>query len=144
MKMRNALLLAALFCCACSDTGDICESGSADIGAFCVPQPMAPGNIAVIQVQEQCGRGCSELPTCTALFRNAQVVLDVGHTTCQSQLSPACEALGCLERIIPCTLPQLNEGDYPLVMPGAPLQLLHVQSGGASICRLRLADGGVQ
>jgi hypothetical protein len=144
MKMRNALLIAALACCACSDTGDICEDSAADIGAFCVPTPMAPGNIAVIQVQELCGRGCSDLPTCTALFRNAQVVLDVGHTTCQSQLSSGCESLGCLQRIIPCTLPQLNEGEYPLVIPGAPLELLRVQDGGTSICRLRLPDGGVQ
>jgi hypothetical protein len=144
MKMRNALLISALVCCACSDTGDICEDGAADVGELCVPTPMAPGNIAVIQVQELCGRGCSDLPTCTALFRNAQVTLDVSHTTCESQLSAACESLGCLQRIIPCTLPQLNEGQYPLVIPGAPLQLLRVQDGGTSICRLRLPDGGVQ
>ncbi|HEX4386887.1 MAG TPA: hypothetical protein VH083_28225 [Myxococcales bacterium] len=142
--MRNALLLAALVCCACSDTGDVCSDGAADIGSYCLPEPMAPGNIAIIQLRELCGRGCSDPPTCTALFRNSQVVLDVGHTTCNSQLTAACESLGCLERIIPCTLPELSAGDYPLVVPGAPLQLLHVASGGQSGCRLRLPDGGVQ
>jgi hypothetical protein len=144
MKMRNVLLLAALVCCACSDTGDICQDHAADISSYCLPEPMAPGNIAVIQLRELCGRGCSDPPTCTALFRNAQIVLDVGGTTCNSQLTSSCIAEGCLERIIPCTLPELSAGDYPLVAPGAPLQLLHVASGGQSVCRLRLPDGGVQ
>jgi hypothetical protein len=144
MSMRYALLLAALAAVACSDNGDVCNSSTPDIGALCVPEPLAPGLNAAIQVQELCGRGCSETPVCTAIFRNAQVVLDVGQTLCNSSLAAACQDQGCLKRTIPCSLPALNEGDYPLVVPGAPLQILHVVKGGATSCRLPDLDGGVQ
>jgi len=143
--MRYAILLAALvFCSACEDTGDSCNSGTSDIGALCLPRTLAPGITAAIQVRELCGRGCSENPSCTAVFRNSQVVLDMQQTTCTSQLTAACVDMGCQTRIIPCALPALNEGDYPLVVPGAPLQVLHVLDGGQSSCFLPSLDGGVQ
>jgi hypothetical protein len=145
MSMRYAILLAALvFCAACNDDGDSCNSGTSDIGALCLPRPLAPGIVAAIQVRELCGRGCSENPSCTAVFRDSQVVLDMQQTTCTSQLSAACVILGCQTRVIPCALPALNEGDYTLVVPGGPAQILHVADGGQSSCFLTVLDGGVQ
>jgi hypothetical protein len=145
--MRNALPLAAALAtalCACTDTGDICDSGTGAIGQICVPDPVAPSITTTIQMRELCGRGCSDLPSCTAVFRNAQVVLDVEQTVCNSQLTAACLSLGCLTRLVPCSLPSLPEGDYTLVVPGGPDQLLHVRSGGTSSCRLLDTDAGVQ
>jgi hypothetical protein len=144
MSMRYILLLAALLASACSDNNDTCDSIAPDIGAFCVPRPLASGIVAAIQVRELCGRGCSDIPTCTAIFRNSQVVLDVDQTVCNSQLAATCLSQGCLTRVIPCALPALNAGDYPLIVPGGPLQILHVTEGGESTCRLPVLDGGVQ
>lgn len=142
--MKKALLIAALLCVGCDDTGDVCNSTTTDIGDLCLPSTLAPSITSAIQVRELCGRGCSELPSCTAVFRNAQVVLDLSQTACNSQLSAACLSQGCLTRTIPCALPPLNAGEYPLVVPGGPLQVLHVASGGQSSCRLPPLDGGVQ
>jgi hypothetical protein len=145
MPMRKALLLAALVLCAsCSDNSDVCNDISPDIGALCMPRTLAPGITAAIQVRELCGRGCSDPPTCTAVFRNSQVVLDVTQTVCNSQLAAGCEIKGCQTRVLPCALPALNEGDYTLVVPGAPLRVLHVVDGGDASCRLPDLDGGVQ
>ena len=145
--MRNALPLAAALAtalCACTDTGDICDSGTSAVGELCVPGTIAPGITTSIQMRELCGRGCSDLPSCTAVFRNAQVVLNTDQTVCASQLSGPCLSLGCLTRLIPCALPALSEGDYTLVVPGGPDQILHVRSGGSSSCRLLDIDAGVQ
>lgn len=138
------LLLAAAVCAACSDNTDVCNSGPSDVGAVCVPSPLAPGITSTVQLRELCGRGCSDLPSCTAIFRNAQVILDVTQTTCNSQLVSACLSLGCQTRLIPCSLPALAEGDYTLLVPGGATQILHVQNGGSSSCRLLDLDGGVQ
>ncbi|HEY2030197.1 MAG TPA: hypothetical protein VGH20_13415 [Myxococcales bacterium] len=144
--MRLALLplvLAAFVCAACSDNTDVCNNGPSDVGAICVPSPLAPGITSTIQLRELCGRGCSDLPSCTAIFRNAQVILDVNQTTCNSQLTAACLQLGCQTRSIPCALPALAEGDYTLLVPGGATQILRVRSGGSSSCRLGDLDGGV-
>jgi hypothetical protein len=134
--MRRALLAAALLLCACPGNGDVCNSTSADIGVFCVPNPLAPGLNAGIQLVEACGNNCTEIPSCTAVFRNSQVVLNIDHDTCLSNLSALCLQPGCQNRVIPCSLPALSEGDYTLVIPGAPLQRLHVAAGGQSSCRV--------
>jgi hypothetical protein len=144
MTMKRALLLAALLCAGCNDTGDVCNSTTTDIGDLCLPATLAPSITSAIQVRELCGRGCSDLPSCTAVFRNSQVVLDLSQTACNSQLGAGCLQLGCLTRTIPCALPALNAGDYALVVPGGPLQVLHVAKGGESSCRLPALDGGVQ
>jgi hypothetical protein len=138
------LLIALGFCAACSDDGDVCNTGTSDVGELCVPAPLAPSINATIQLRELCGRGCSDLPSCTAIFRNAQVILDVNQTTCNSQLTSVCLSRGCQTRLIPCSLPALAEGDYTLVVPGGTTQILHVRSGGQSTCRLLDLDGGVQ
>lgn len=145
--MRHVLLplaVATLLCAACSDNTDVCNSGSSDVGAICLPAPIQPGITTSIQLRELCGRGCSDLPSCTAIFRNAQVILDVSQTTCNSQLTSVCLAQGCQTRLIPCSLPALAAGDYTLLVPGGPTQILHVQTGGSSSCRLADLDGGVQ
>jgi hypothetical protein len=81
------------------------------------------------------------MPTCTAVFRNSQVVLDISQTNCISQFASNCLAQGCLTRVIPCTLPELGSGDYTLIVPGGPNRLLHVAGGGQSSCRLDTATG---
>jgi hypothetical protein len=135
--MRTALLVAALLLCACSDNGDVCNTSTSDVGVLCVPQPMAPGLNTNIQLRELCGRGCTDVPSCTAVFRNSQVVLNIEQTVCTSSLSGDCLSVGCQDRVVACTLPALNEGDYTLVVPGGPAQLLHVAQGGQSSCRVQ-------
>jgi hypothetical protein len=144
MRLAALPLAAIVLCAACSDTGDVCDTGSSDVGALCLPRPIAPGIVSTIQLRELCGRGCSDLPSCTAVFRNAQVVLDVQQTTCNSQLTGQCLSQGCQTRVIPCALPSLAEGDYTLVVPGGLQQVLQVQTGGQSSCRILDADGGGQ
>ena len=139
------LLAAALLCtCACNSTGDICDTTTADVGDVCVPASIAPGVPSVIEVRELCGVGCSSMPSCTALLRNAQVTLDVEGEVCQSNLSGSCLDLGCLQRVMRCVLPALNPGHYTLNVPGGPQRALAVASGGQSSCLFTLADGGVQ
>lgn len=135
---------ALLFCAAaCIDNGVTCDTGTADVGEICLPQTLAPGLAAVVQARELCGRGCSGLPACTALLRNAQVVLDIEQDVCTDTLTTDCLAEDCQQRIIPCVLPALNPGDYPLLAPGLPARLLHVAAGGQASCRFSPGDGGL-
>ena len=135
---------ALLLTCACDTTGDVCQTSTTDIGEICLPAALAPGIPSVVEVRELCGNGCSGTPSCTALLRNAQVSLDVTQETCASNFSATCLDQGCLQRVMRCVLPSLNEGRYTLAIPGGPARSIVVTAGGESSCRFTLADGGVQ
>ena len=81
------LAAALLLTCACDTSGDSCDNKTADVGGVCLPATVAPGIPTVIEVRELCGNGCSGLPTCTALVRNAEVSLAVTNDVCASGLS---------------------------------------------------------
>jgi hypothetical protein len=138
--MRAASLALVLLCFACSSNGDTCEDIPADLGELCIPDAIAPGLTTNIEVRELCGNGCSDQPSCTAVFRNAQVVLDTDLNFCASSQSAICLSAGCLHRTLSCALPSLSAGEYTLVVPGGALRTLHVQPGGLSACRF--ADDG--
>jgi hypothetical protein len=142
--MRLIAAAALVLLSACVDNGDTCDNRIVDVGDVCIPATIAPGIPSVVEVRELCGNGCSEMPSCTALMRNAAVVLDVSQDICASFQSAACLDQGCIQRVMRCTLPALNEGRYTLNVPGGPSRTLLVQAGGASSCRFTLADGGVQ
>lgn len=137
------LCVALLSLAACSDIIS-CQTQTADVGDVCLPDPLAPGIAAVIEIRESCGRGCSRQPSCQALFVNSQVVLDVTQDVCTDSQTAACIDLGCQQRVMRCQLPALNAGTYVLQVPGGPSRLLQVSAGGQSSCRFSLADGGVQ
>jgi hypothetical protein len=138
--LRRIAIVAALCAAACTDS--TCETSVVDVSELCLPAPAAPGLPLVVDVRESCGRGCSGVPSCTALLRNAQVTLTVEQDVCQETLTQECVSLPCEQRVVRCQLPALNEGDYVISAPGSASRLLHVQGGGASTCRLA-ADGGV-
>ncbi|MCA1827748.1 MAG: hypothetical protein ABR567_17440 [Myxococcales bacterium] len=142
--MRFLAAGAILLTCACTDNGDSCDNKTADVGDVCLPASIAPGIPSVIEVRELCGNGCSDMPSCTALLRNASVALDVTQDQCISFLSGACLDQGCIQRVMHCTLPALNEGRYTLTVPGGPSRTMLVKAGGESSCRFTLSDGGVQ
>jgi hypothetical protein len=137
--LRRIVLAAALGAAACSDQS--CNTGVVDVSEICVPQSLAPGLSADIDVRELCGLGCSGVPSCTALFRNAQVLLDTEQDVCQESLTANCALQGCQQRVVRCKLPALNPGDYVVSASGGVNRVLHVEVGGSSSCRFAL-DGG--
>jgi len=140
--MRILAAALVLLAAACSN-GVTCNTVTDDLGDLCVPAALAAGIPSVLDVRELCGAGCTGAPTCTALYRNGQVVLDVEQEVCSDTVTNACADLGCQQRVMHCVLPPLGAGDYPLVVPGGPPRLLRVQQGGTGSCRFAL-DGGVQ
>ena len=140
--MRMALFLA-LLAAACNE-GVTCNTQNADVGDLCIPGAIAPDLPSVLDVKELCGLGCGAAPSCSALFRNGQVVLSLDQDVCNTDLTSACLDQGCLQRVMHCDLPALSTGDYALVVPGGPLRVLHVAAGGSASCRFPAADGGVQ
>lgn len=134
-----ALVLLAAAC----DNGVSCNTVTDDLGDLCVPSMVAVGIPSVFDVRELCGAGCTGAPTCTALFRNGQVLLDVEQEVCSDTQNATCADMGCQQRVLRCVIPALGIGDYPLVVPGGPSRLLRVQQGGVASCRFAL-DGGVQ
>jgi hypothetical protein len=143
MLPRPAALALAIACAACSDA-ITCDGTTADLGDLCLPGAIAPGIPTTIDVSELCGRGCTDVPSCKALPRNGQVILDVQHDVCSNTVTRGCLNQGCLHRVIGCVLPALPEGDHVLIVPGGPSRLLRVRQGGQSSCRFPSADGGVQ
>jgi hypothetical protein len=142
--MRLLWAALALLCAACSSNGATCDTKTDDLGEICLPAQIAPGIPAQFDVRELCSPGCSSNPSCSALFINGAVVLDVENDVCSDQLTSAtCVAMGCLQRTVRCDLPALGAGDYPLIVPGGPPRLLRVRPGGSSSCRFFDADGGV-
>jgi hypothetical protein len=140
---RTLVSLAALALLAPACDSNSCSTVAADVGALCIPGTLAPNRQLLIDVRELCGKGCSGLPSCDAFLRNGQIVLDVHQDVCQETALYPCIALGCVQRVVRCTLPNLQEGDYALVAPGATLQLLHIRAGGQVSCRFATPDGGV-
>ncbi len=136
---RRIALAAALCAAACSDQN--CNTGIVDVSEICIPQSLAPGLGAELDVRELCGLACSGVPSCTALFRNAQVLLDTEQEVCQDQIL-GCTTRACEQRVIRCKLPALNPGDYVVSASGGVDRVLHVEVGGSSSCRFAL-DGGL-
>ena len=137
------LALALLALAACSDGTD-CSTRTADIGEVCLPSALSAGIPTLIEVRELCGAGCSSAPTCAALNRNGQVVLEVEQDVCTAGFGSDCLSQGCQQRTALCQLPALQPGDWTLVVPGGPSRTVRVQDGGQSSCRFLLPDGGVQ
>ncbi|HET9751365.1 MAG TPA: hypothetical protein VFP52_00325, partial [Myxococcales bacterium] len=96
--LRRIAIAAALCAAACSDS--TCETGVVDVSELCLPAPAAPGLPLVVDVRESCGRGCSGVPSCTALLRNAQVTLTVEQDVCQETLTQECVSLPCAQRVV--------------------------------------------
>lgn len=141
--MRLALCAVLLLAAACND-GASCDTQTVDLGDVCIPDALSPDLSAVVDVREACTLGCTAPSSCTALFRNGQVVLDVSQDVCSDTQTSTCFALGCQQRVLRCLLPALPAGDYTLVPPGSPARALHVAAGGTASCRFPAADGGVQ
>jgi hypothetical protein len=139
--MRATLLLAALAGAACST--DTCRTLTADVGDMCLPDALASDLQLVIEVRELCGRGCSNLPACTVLLTNGQLLLDMKQDVCNEALFFPCTGVPCLHRSVRCKLPSLHAGDYTLLAPGSPAQLVRVRAGGVASCRFPdNSDGG--
>jgi len=141
--MRSLCAALALLAAACSD-GTVCDTRVADVGEVCLPSFLAPGIPSQLDARELCTPGCSGVSTCSALFRNGSVILDVEQDVCSPSFTPSCIALGCQQRTVRCVLPALAAGQYSLILPGGPPRLLRVQQGGSSSCRFPSADGGVR
>lgn len=140
--MRPELRACALLLAVSAGCGNNipCETGIADVGEVCLPGRIAPDVPVTLEVRELCGRGCTQPPSCSAIFRGGQVVLDVEQEVCADTRTASCLELGCQERVISCKLPALKEGDWALAIPGSPPRLLRVQDGGASSCRFTLGS----
>lgn len=138
--IRRTAVAIALCAAACSDQN--CNTSVVDVSEICVPQSLAPGLEADIDVRELCGLGCSGAPSCSALFRNAQVLLDTQQDVCQESLTANCALQGCQQRVVRCKLPALGPGDYVVSASGGVNRVLHVEAGGSSSCRFAL-DGGL-
>ncbi len=138
MKPAAALVVAlalAGLAAGCGD-GTTCNTVAADVGDLCLPDAIAPGNEAVIEVRELCGPGCAQQPGCGAQLENGQLVLDVHEDVCTGGFGPSCQYNPCQTRIVRCRLPALVEGDYAVVAPGSPGRVVHVRTGGQSSCSL--------
>jgi hypothetical protein len=138
------LLCATLLLLTACNNVVSCQDGTVDVGDLCLPDPLSPNVNVAIEVRELCGPGCSGVPTCTAVFRDGLVVLDITQEVCTTSQTASCIDLGCQQRVMQCSLPGLTAGTYTLQVPGGPNRLLRVASGGQSSCRFALADGGVQ
>ena len=141
--MRTLCAALALLAAGCND-GISCDTRTANVGDLCIPSSLPPNIPAVLDVREACGPGCSGVPSCSALFRNGQVVLDVEQDVCSDSFTSRCIDQGCQQRVLRCVFPALPAGDYTLVVPGGPSRSLHVEQGGTASCRFPAADGGVQ
>jgi hypothetical protein len=138
MRLAAALVFAlalALPATGCGD-GTTCNTVAADVGEICLPDSIAPGNESVIEVRELCGPGCAQQPGCDAQLENGQLILDVHEDVCSGGFGATCQFNPCQRRIVRCRLPALAEGDYAVVAPGSPAQILHVRTGGQGSCSL--------
>jgi hypothetical protein len=142
MRAVHLCLALVLLCAACTSNGDTCDDVPADLGDLCIPGTVAPNLTTNVQVRELCGNPCSDLPTCTAVFRDAQLYLDTNLNYCLSSQSASCLVGGCLHRTLSCALPAMKEGEYALIIPGGALRTIKVQQGGASACQFPAEDGG--
>lgn len=140
--MRRLLALLAAACAACGDVNS-CETRVASSSDVCLPPALAPNVTSTIELRELCGPSCTALPGCTAILRNAQVVVDVEQEVCVPTSLVDCPLSTCQQRAFPCKLPPLTAGDWALTVPGAPARILHVREGGVTACRFA-ADAGVQ
>lgn len=141
--MRTAACLLALLAAACND-GVTCDTTRADLGELCLPSTIAPDIPAELQVRELCGPGCADLPSCDAVYRNGQVVLQTEQEVCSTSFNSNCIDQGCQQRTIRCVLPALPAGDYTLLVPGGPSRTIRVAAGGSASCRFPATGGGVQ
>ena len=126
-------LAAAAALASCSD--DTCGDVETAIGLACTPEPAGADRMLVLEVREACGTNCARSPSCTAVVSGGAVRLSLHEDHCFVG-SVNCDSTTCSRLIVPCTLPALREGDYPLIFQGGPSQILRVRQGGAGICRL--------
>ena len=134
MRWLSGALAAALLCAGCDNQG--CKTVAADVGALCLPDTIASGTAASIDVQELCGVGCARQPGCTASFTNGQVVLELHEDVCNDSFTFECARQPCQQRTTRCRLPALSAGDYALVASGSPTRLIRVREGGQGSCSL--------
>jgi hypothetical protein len=135
-RARGALCLLACALSAALGTGcstDSCDDLETEIGLVCVPDAVAADGLSVLQVREACGSDCASGPSCTAVLVDGAVQLTLREHQC---LSTGCASTACLEAVVPCTLPALPTGDYPILVRGGAPQLLRVRPGGARSCLL--------
>ena len=127
------LLLACFAAAACGD--DICSDVQSEIGLVCTPDTAAAGIPLKLDIREACGVNEARGQTCTAVLLNGSVVLALHEDHCNVGTSVSDNG-ACSRNIVPCQLPALGPGDYPLVFAGGPGQVLRVRPGGAPNCRL--------
>ena len=127
------VLVTAVALAGCGD--DICADVETEIGLACTPDPAGADRVLVLEVREACGTNCARSPTCTATFSGGAVQLSLHEDHCNVG-AVSCDTTTCSRLVVPCTLPALREGDYPLVYRGGPAQILRVRQGGAGACRI--------
>src|SRR5436189_5848833 len=97
---RMPALLAALALLAPACDTNSCNTLSVDVGELCTQSSLAADRQLFIEARELCGKGCSGTPSCDAVLRNGQIVLDVHQDVCQEASFFQCIALGCQRRVI--------------------------------------------
>jgi hypothetical protein len=125
-----AIAAASSFHC---DTAS-CIDRKPDVGSACLPDPVQADQTFVIQVREACGL-CSTQPQCNATLVDGQVRVDIHSQVCNDG-SITCDTNLCLQRTIQCTMPSLQTGDWPLLLPGNQVRVIRVREGGLSSCQL--------
>ena len=132
---RAALLALAALAVASGCGDNICGDVETEIGLACTPDPAGEGRELSLEVREACGTNCARSPTCTATFSGGVVRLSLHEDQCYVG-ALVCGSTTCSRLVVPCTLPALREGDYPLVYRGGPSQILRVRQGGSGACRI--------
>jgi hypothetical protein len=128
-----AWLALALPLTACLD--DLCGAVEGEIGVVCAPDAALADAPLVLEVREACGTECARSPVCTAALAAGALHLTLTEDHC-SVGTTACDAATCLRAVVPCPVPPLPAGDYPVVVSGGPAQVLRVRAGGQPSCRL--------
>ena len=125
-----ALVAAVSFRC----NNATCIDRQPDVGSACLPATVQPDQTFVIQLREACGL-CSTEPQCNATLVDGEVRVDIHAQLCNDG-TITCDTNLCLQRIVPCILPSLPAGDWPLVLPGNQVRIIRVREGGLSSCQL--------
>jgi hypothetical protein len=61
----------------------------------------------------------------------------ITFVTQQTECRLDCTPTGvCEQRVATCTLPQLDPGDYTVIVPGLPTRTLTIEAGAPTSCQL--------
>ncbi len=133
---------ATLLCLRCDNV--TCKTVTAGVGTLCLPDKVAVDSEVRIEIRELCGLNCARTPICSATLVSGVIVLDVHEEQCNDITAGFCGPNPCLQRIVPCKLPPLPQGDYTLRGSGLADELVQVRPGGLNGCTIPVfrSDGG--